>query len=115
MVFIHNILVYSKNMEDHEGHLRIVLQPLWEHQLYIKFSKCEFCIDEVPFLGHVISLEGIAVDPNKVKNVLDWKPPMSVISTQFPWGGWLLSKVHFELLKIVMPITELLMKETKYV
>jgi hypothetical protein len=73
VVFIDDILVYSKSMEEHE-HLRIVLQRLREHHLYTKFSKCEFWIKEVPFLGHVISPQGIAVDPDKVKEVLEWKP-----------------------------------------
>jgi hypothetical protein len=58
-------------MEEHEEHLWIVLQWLREHQLYAKFSKCEFWIKEVPFLGHVVSPEGITVDPDKVKEVLD--------------------------------------------
>jgi hypothetical protein len=71
MVFIDDILMYSKSMEEHEEHLQIVLPRLREHQLYAKFSKCEFCINEVPFLGHVVSLEGIAVDPSKVKEVLE--------------------------------------------
>jgi hypothetical protein len=75
MVFIDDILVYSKSMEEH---LRIVLQWLREHQLYAKFSKCEFWIKEVLFLGHVVSPEGITVDPGKVKEVLEWKPPMTV-------------------------------------
>jgi hypothetical protein len=65
-------------MEEHEEHLQIVLQHLQEHQLYAKFSKCEFWIKEVPFLGHVISPEGIMVDPSKVREVLDWKLPKSV-------------------------------------
>jgi hypothetical protein len=78
VVFIDDILVYSKSMEEHEEHLRIVLQRLREHQLYANFSKCEFWIKEVPFLGHVVLLEGIAVDPSKVKEVLDWKKPTSV-------------------------------------
>jgi hypothetical protein len=78
MVFIDDILVYLKSMEEHEDHLRIVLQRLQEHQLYTKFSKCKFWIQEVPILGHVVSPEGIAVDPNKVKVVLDWKPPTTV-------------------------------------
>jgi hypothetical protein len=52
-----------------------MLQRLRDHQLYAKFSKCEFWINEVSFLGHVISLEGIAMDPGKVQDVLDWKPP----------------------------------------
>jgi hypothetical protein len=78
MVFINNILVYSKCMEEHEEHLRIVLQRLQENQLYAKFSKCEFWIKEVPFLGHVVSPEGITVDPDKVKEVLEWKPATTV-------------------------------------
>jgi hypothetical protein len=78
VVFIDNILVYSKSMDEHEEHLRVILQQLRDHQFYVKFSKCEFCIHEVLFLGHVISPEGIAVDPSIVRDVLDWKPPMSV-------------------------------------
>jgi hypothetical protein len=78
MVFIDDILVYSKSKEEHEEHLQIVLQWLREHHLYSKFSKCEFWIKEVLFLCHVVSLEGITVDPTKVKEVLDWKSPTSV-------------------------------------
>jgi hypothetical protein len=78
MVFIDDILVYSKSMKDHEEHLRVVLQRLRDHQLYAKFSKCEFWISEVSFLGHVISSEEITVDPSMVRDVLDWEPPKSV-------------------------------------
>jgi hypothetical protein len=78
MVFIDDILVYSKSMADHEEHLRVVLQRLRDHQLYAKFGKCEFWISEVSFLGHVISSEGIVVDPSKVRDVLDWEPPKSI-------------------------------------
>jgi hypothetical protein len=78
VVFNDDILVYSNSMEEHEEHLRVMLQRLREHQLYTKFSKCEFWINEMPFLGHVISPKGIAVDPSKVRDVLDWKPPTSV-------------------------------------
>jgi hypothetical protein len=69
VVFIDDILIYSRNMEEHEEHLGIVLQWLREHQLYAKFNKCEFWIKEVLFLGHVVSPEGITVDPGKVKEV----------------------------------------------
>ena len=69
VVFIDNILVYSKNKEGHKDHLRLVLEKLREHQLYAKFSKCEFWLKEVGFLRHVISGEGIAVDPTKVLSV----------------------------------------------
>ena len=66
VVFIDDILVYSKNEEEHKEHLCLVLEKLREHQLYTKFSKCESWLKEVGFLGHVISGEGIAVDPTKV-------------------------------------------------
>jgi hypothetical protein len=71
VVFIDDILVYSENEEDHVVHLCIVLTRLHEHQLYAKFSKCEFRLHEVPFLGHVLSNRGIMVDPTKVQEVLD--------------------------------------------
>jgi hypothetical protein len=78
VVFIDDILIYSKNPEDHANHLHIVLQRLRDHYLYAKFSKCEFWLDNVKFLGHTISSDGISVDPSKVQEVLDWKPPTSV-------------------------------------
>ena len=71
VVFIDDILVYSENKEDHVEHLRVVLTRLREHKLYTKFSKCEFWLCEVPFLGHVLSDGGIMVDPTKVQEVLD--------------------------------------------
>jgi hypothetical protein len=78
MVFIDDILIYSKSEEEHAQHLRVILQCLRDHQLYVKFSKCAFWLKEVLFLGHVISTEGIAVDPSKVQEVLDWKSLRSV-------------------------------------
>ena len=71
MVFIDNTLIYSQSEEEHEGHLRIVLQVLRDHQLYVKFSKCEFWLTEVKFLGHVISTLGVSVDPEKVKAIMN--------------------------------------------
>jgi hypothetical protein len=71
VVSIDDILVYSKNKEEHAEHLRVVLSRLREHQLYVKFSKCEFLLYEVPFLGHVLSVEGVAIDPGKVRDILD--------------------------------------------
>lgn len=71
VVFIDNILIYSKNNEDHAEHLRIVLTRLKEHQLYAKLSKCEFWLRKVQFLGHVLSEDGISVDPGKVQEVMD--------------------------------------------
>jgi hypothetical protein len=69
VVFIDDILIYSKNEEEHAQHLRIVLTRLREHQLYAKFSKCTFWLEEIQFLGHVLSAKGIAVDPSKVKDI----------------------------------------------
>ncbi|XP_028805311.1 uncharacterized protein LOC114760211 [Neltuma alba] len=78
VVFIDDILIYSQNEEEHREHLRIVLQVLREHKLYAKLSKCEFWLKEVKFLGHVVSAEGVAVDPTKVDAVLKWEQPKSV-------------------------------------
>ena len=71
VVFIDDILIYSRSEEEHKEHLRAVLQRLHEHRLYAKFSKCEFWLKQVGFLGHVLSAKGIAVDLRKVKDVLD--------------------------------------------
>jgi hypothetical protein len=71
VVFIDGILIYSKNPEDHAKHLHIILQRLRDHHLYAKFSKCEFWLDTVKFLGHTISGDGISVDPSKVQEVMD--------------------------------------------
>jgi hypothetical protein len=71
VVFIDEILIYSKTKEEHAEHLQVVLTRLSEHQLYAKFSKCEFWLDTISFLGHILSAEGVAVDPSKVKDILD--------------------------------------------
>jgi hypothetical protein len=75
VVFIDDILIFSKNEKEHDEHLRLVLQKLRENQLYAKLSKCEFSLKEVSFLGHIISEWGIYVDPSKVKDVLSWNTP----------------------------------------
>ncbi|XP_055961021.1 uncharacterized protein LOC130015265, partial [Mercurialis annua] len=78
IVFIDDILIYSRSEEEHAFHLRTILQTLREHQLYAKFSKCEFWLDQVTFLGHVVSKDGIKVDPTKIEAVMDWQRPRSV-------------------------------------
>jgi hypothetical protein len=78
VVFIDDILIFSKNEKAHTKHLRIVLQHLRDHNLYAKFSKCEFWLNSVKFLGHTISKDGISVDPSKVQEVMDWKAPKFV-------------------------------------
>jgi hypothetical protein len=82
VVFIDVILIYSKNEEEHAQHLHIVLTRLREHQLYAKFSKCAFWLEEIQFLGHVLSAKGIAVDPSKVKDILEWKPQPLYIKSE---------------------------------
>jgi hypothetical protein len=82
MVFINDILVYSRSEEEHEGHLRFVLHKLQDQKLYGKFSKCEFWLKQVAFLGHVILKGDISVDPSKVQDVLSWKAPTSVSDIQ---------------------------------
>jgi hypothetical protein len=75
IVFIDDILVYSKTEEEHEEHLRLVLGALREHQLYAKFTKCQFWLKEVGFLGHVLSAWGVSVDPSLIKSIMERKPP----------------------------------------
>jgi len=82
VVFIDNILVYSKSEKEHAEHLRVVLQVLKEQRLFVKLSKCEFWLREVSFLGHVISKGGIAVDPSKVDAVIQWESSKSVLRSE---------------------------------
>ena len=79
MVFIDDILVYSKDWEYHDTHLRVVLETLRKEQLYAKLSKCEFWLREVSFLGHIVSEEGVRVDPKKIEVIIEWKPSRNVI------------------------------------
>ncbi|GJU85467.1 putative reverse transcriptase domain-containing protein [Tanacetum coccineum] len=77
IVFIDDILIYSKNKEEHEEHLKLILELLKKEELYAKFSKCEFWIPKVQFLGHVIDSKGIHVDPAKIESIKDWASPKS--------------------------------------
>ena len=85
IVFIDDILVHSRSELEHEIHLGLVLQTLRQHQLYAKFSKCEFWLSRVGFLGHVVSADSIYVDPQKVEAVEiweDWEQPTTVTEVQ---------------------------------
>jgi hypothetical protein len=95
VVFIDDILIYSETTEEHEEHLRVVLERLRQQKLYAKFSKCEFWMENVAFLGHVLSAEGIAVDPSKVESVYQVGAAFERDRRQkLPWVGRLLPKVH---------------------
>nr|CAH66120.1 OSIGBa0146N20.5 [Oryza sativa] len=115
VVFIDDILIYSKTKEEHEEHLRLALEKLREHQLYAKFSKCEFWLSEVKFLGHVISSGGVAVDPSNVESVLNWKQPKTVSEVRSFLGlaGYYRRFIE-NFSKIARPMTRLLQKEVKY-
>ena len=115
IVFIDDIHVYSGNSEEHSEHLRIVLQTLRERQLYAKLSKCQFWLDRVAFLGHVISAEGVSVDPQKIEAVVNWKPPKNVSEVRSFLGlaGYYRKFVE-GFSKIAAPLTKLTRKDVKY-
>ncbi|CAJ2642437.1 unnamed protein product [Trifolium pratense] len=116
VVFIDDILVYSKSEEEHKEHLRIVLQILKEKKLYAKLSKCEFWLKEVSFLGHVISSGGIAVDPAKVDAVLQWGTPESVseIRSFLGLAGYYRRFIE-GFSKLALPLTQLTQKDQAFV
>ena len=115
VVFIDDILVYSKDAQEHEHHLRIVLQTLRENQLFAKLSKCEFWLKEVSFLGHIVSAEGIRVDPVKIEAVVNWKPPRNVTEVRSFLGlaGYYRRFVQ-GFLVIASSLTRLLRKGVKF-
>jgi hypothetical protein len=115
VVFIDDILVYSKFEEEHATHLRLILETLREHQLYAKFSKCEFWLKEVGFLGHVLSAGGVFVDPKKITSVMEWEAP----TTQTEVRGFLgLAGYYHKFVEgfssIARPMTQLLKKDKKF-
>jgi hypothetical protein len=115
VVFIDDILIYSKSDSDHEEHLRLVLQKLQDNQLYAKYSKCEFWIGEVSFLGHIISNGGISVDPTKVKEIMEWRVPTTFTEI---WSFLGLAGYYRRFIegfsKIAKPMTSLLEKGSKF-
>ncbi|GJT95251.1 putative reverse transcriptase domain-containing protein [Tanacetum coccineum] len=115
IVFIDDILIYSKSKEDHEVHLKIVLELLKKEKLFAKFSKCEFWLQEVRFLGHVVSSDGIYVDPSKIEAVKNWKIPKtpSEIRSFLGLAGYYRCFIaNFS--KIAKPLTSLTQKNQKY-
>jgi hypothetical protein len=104
VVFIDDILVYSKTEEEHDEHLRIVLQTLRKHKLYAKFDKCDFYQKEIQYLGHVISAEGIVVDPEKIKSIMEWLVPKDVVDIRSFMGiTWILSQIYRRVFQDSLP------------
>ena len=116
VVFIDDILVYSKSEEEHEEHLRIVQETLQQHKLYAKFSKCEFWLDKVAFLGHIISSNGAEVDPSKIESIVNWKRPESVpeIRSFLGLAGYYRRFVK-DYSKIAGPLSSMTGKNAKFV
>ena len=116
VVFIDDILIYSMSREEHAEHLRIVLQILKERKLYAKLSKCEFWLSEVSFHGHVISGNGIAVDPSKVEAVLQWEAPRSVTEIRSFLGLAGYYRRFIEgFSKLALPLTQLTCKGKSFI
>jgi hypothetical protein len=115
IVFIDDILVYSQSGLEHGHHLRIVLEKLQAHQLFAKFTKCEFWLQKVSFLGHILTAEGVAVDPKKVTAVANWKGPTTVTKIQSFLGLAGYYRRFIEgFSKIVRPMMKLLQKDQKF-
>ncbi|GJR30478.1 putative reverse transcriptase domain-containing protein [Tanacetum coccineum] len=115
IVFIDDILIYSKNKQEHEEHLKLILELLKKEELYAKFSKCEFWIPKVQFLGHVIDSKGIHVDPAKIESIKDWASPKSPTEIhQFLGLAGYYRRFIEGFSKIAKPMTKLTQKKVKF-
>ncbi|GJX65475.1 putative reverse transcriptase domain-containing protein [Tanacetum coccineum] len=115
IIFIDNILVYLKSKDEHEVHLRLVLELLKKEELYSNFSKCEFWLQEVQFLGHVVNQNAIQVDPSKIEAVKNWKAPTtpSKVRSFLGLAGYYRRFIK-NFSKIAKPLTSLTQKNQKY-
>ena len=115
VVFVDDILIYSQTEWKHEYHSRIVLQLLRDHQLYAKFSKCEFWLTEMRFLGHMASASGVSVDPEKVEAVMSWERPKSVFEIRSFLGlAGYYRRFLEDFSRLAAPMTRLTRKEVKF-
>ena len=115
VVFVDDILIYSQSEKDHEDRLRIALQAFRDHQLYAKFSKCEFWLTEVKFFGHVVSDLGVLVDPKKIEVVMSWERPKSVFKIRSFLGlaGYYRQFIE-DFSRLATPMTRLTRKGVKF-
>ena len=115
MVFVDDILIYSKSENEHEDHLRIMRQVLRDHQLYAKFRKCEFWLTEVKFLGHMVSASGVLIDPKKVEAFMSWERLKLVFEIRSFVG---LARYYRRFIKdfsqLAAPMTRLTRNEVKF-
>ncbi|KAI3807474.1 hypothetical protein L1987_23403 [Smallanthus sonchifolius] len=115
IVFIDDILIYSRTKEEHEHHLKLILELLSNEKLYAKFSKCEFWIQEVHFLGHVINKNGIHVDPSKIEAIKNWEAPRTPTEVrQFLGLAGYYRRFIENFSKIALPLTTLTQKDKKF-
>jgi hypothetical protein len=115
LVFLDDILIYSKTKEEHQHHLRLLLQVLREHQLYAKLSKCTFYKRKIHYLGHIVSEEGIAVDQKKIEEIKGWFRPNKISKVRSFIGLSSYSRRFIEdLSKIAHPITSLQKKGIQF-
>jgi hypothetical protein len=115
VVFIDDILIYSSTTEEHEQHLRVVLEKLRQNQLYAKFSKCDFWLKEVAFLSHVLTAEGVTVDSAKIEAMKEWEQPHNVtdIRNFLSLAGYYHRFIE-NFSKIAKPMTNLLKKTNEF-
>ena len=115
VVFIDDILIYSKSKAEHEDHLRLTLRTLRNRKLYAKFNKCEFWLSTISFLGHVIDEEGISVDPSKIEAVVNWPRPVNVSEVRSFLGvAGYYRKFVKDFSRIAIPLTQLTKKGSVY-
>ena len=116
VIFVDDILIYSKTEQEHDEHLRIVLETLLREDLYARLSKCSFRLRSIPFLGHIITGEGISVDPKKIEAVRDWPAPRTAKQVRrfIGMAGYYRRFVK-DFSKLAAPMTKLTRKGEKFV